>query len=385
LLRQAGDQFCASAKSVAKNVALLFTCEKESIKTNSCRSKILYLKQSMKQRMSLGFLILGILFLAIAVSIHFNLLSARPFVVKWYGVIASSLLAILLGFIAFSHDSSSSLKTDNILTNTQTAGVKIDSILTENGSLKSQVNQLEDAVLKKNETIIALTHEAADLTKRLSEKTKEIYDVSKAIRFPIPDVIGVGYQLFFQLEEPFQSKADSILKKHNKFEDLSAYSSVQYDLISSELGWTDYISDWIRVTFAKDFGFSKSTYHSTPLASFSNLRANTDVKESLLFFKKTLMYNPTNKEFLIEVRNAQLPKQWTPNLSLKQNLANTSIFDLANSTVIFHQSFPSRFKFVHISHFNIFSPELNLNFWEMKNTENPGAFTAEVNLVQPKK
>jgi hypothetical protein len=293
----------------------------------------------MKQKMIIGFIIIGVLSLIIGVCMHFDILNAKPLFVKWYAVIIIAGGSILLGYITLTYDKNSSKKTDDILENTKTAGSGI-----------------------------------IDLNK----KAKSIYDLNKAIKFSMPNKIAVTYSVFFQLGEQFQKKADSIINSHYQFDNPGAYSGVKYDLLKTLFDWNNYVSDWITVSFAKDYMVSKTevTYNSL-LLSFTNFESlrNSNNSQGV---KKLLLYNPTERKFLIQIEDVQLVKQISSNLSLNPNLINSSIFDLAKSTMVLIQSFPNRFKSIEIFHLKISSPELNLLFWKLKNTENSDVFIDDV-------
>ncbi len=354
----------------------------------------------MKPKMIIGFIILGVLSLIIGVCMYFDILNTKPLFVKWYAGVIIASGTILLGYITLSYDKNSSKKTDDILENTKSTGsniidlnkkadtsnTKIDILREENERFKLQITELDNKLSEKNKTILDLTQQTADLSIRLSEKAKSIYDINKAIKFSMPNSISVSYNVFFQLIDQYQNKADSIINKHYQFNNPGAFSGIGYELIKDVFDWNDYFSDWITVTFSKDYKISKnSASYTTPLLSFSNDESILKPNSNFQGIKKTLLYNPTERKFLIQIEATQLLKKVFPNLSLNPNLTSTSIFDLAKSTMILNQAFPDRFKSIEITHFKISSQELNLYFWTLNKSESDRDFIGDVKFYEAEK
>ena len=336
--------------------------------------------------MTIGFIILGVLSLTIGVCMYFNIVNTKPLFVKWYAVVIMAIGTILVGYITLSQDKSSSKKTDDILEHSITTGVnlidlnkKSDSLREENGWLRIQLVDLDTKLSEKNKTILELTQQTADLSIRLAEKAKSIYDLNKATKFPIPNSVVLSYSVHFALKEPFQKDADQILNKRSQFSNSSnhkstTYFSVELELIKEILEWDSNFNEWLGVNFTKDYKISKDGASSTSAMAYSNWSFGKVTHD----MNKMLLYNPVERKFVLTIKNARLSKEVLGSPYLNQNLTNASLFDLDNSTMIFTQIFPKRFKSIQITNFEVSSQELNLEFPLLNNTENDRTFICQV-------
>lgn len=268
----------------------------------------------MKLKMIIGFLILGLISIIIGVGIFFNALNAKPMYIKVYAGIIIAGGTVLLAYVNLSHDKNSSKKTDDILENTittegsvtilnnkaDTSNIKIDLLKEENENLKSQIKDLDTNLSKKNKAILELTQQTVDLSMRLSEKAKSIYDINNTIKHPMPASINVSYFLYFKLDKKDLENADSILKSNYQLSlsNPGAYFGVEYELIKNIFDWNKYFSDWITVTFTKDFENFKKGLGYIPLVNFSNKKSLFNLNNSFQGIKKSYHLKSASKKFI---------------------------------------------------------------------------------------
>lgn len=159
------------------------------------------IEKLLNNKVELFFLFIGISSIIISFLLYKEKIPDKGFYMKLYGYLISALIIGVTVFYAEKSSSKTSTEiketgekvlTTSLSTKTvvesankgiesankgiETANIGIDSITTENIKLKQQVSHLEELVIKKNNSIIDLSQQTADLSIRLAEKSKKIYD-----------------------------------------------------------------------------------------------------------------------------------------------------------------------------------------------------------------
>ena len=282
-------------------------------------------------------------------------------------ILIGAIIVVIGGFVGaigtFVHNKKSSAKTDRI-----EIGIKQTDLSVSN--LKAQNDSLSVKLEKQSETIEKLREENTDLSIRLSDKTSNIYDISKAIKFPLPPEVEISYKLRFELQEPMREKAHNIINSNSQLNE-NCYTGINPTQIIDLLDW-NVTNEWLCIFFLKDY---KKGTSSSVIAEFTNYKYFT---RSSWINSLSVLYNPTSKDFLMEVENKIL--YFEPGLkdNIKANLIATSIQDLSNTTMQFSQPLTRTIQDVSIQNFKIRSKELNLYFWELVPTGQDGNFIGEV-------
>jgi len=352
--------------------------------------------------MILGFIIIGTVTLTIGICMHYDLLDPRPFYVKMYCGIVAALTAMMFGYVTLVLDKNSSKKTDDILATTKgtgsdvidlrrkadTSNAKIDILREENDSLKLQITDLDSKLSEQNNTVINLTQQTADLSIRLAEKAKNIYDLNTAIKFPLPNSIHVSYWVEFQLDESIQRQVDEIISGDSDFDmrrkeqvsSPSAYLPVNYALVS-HLIWYEGTRDLVKVIFAKDLEEVGEKVSYNAFLTFSNYGSYRNSETRLQEVNKKLLYNPVYRKLML-IFDVELDREYYATEHLEPSITSTSLHDLDKSTMVFKQVFPSRFTSFEVLDFEISSKELNIRFNKLIKSMNGLVFTSSVNLFE---
>lgn len=225
-------------------------------------------------------------------------------------------------------------------------------------NLKNQVNNLQSEISKKDSALIDLGQQNIELGKmnvslsnRLSEKSTEIYDLSKKIKYPLPETAKTSIEFYLKLDEEAQKKADVVLSKLNLTHDEKHYDLIDYNAVRAFIGLGS-----ITIYFSKKITVSKQKLW------FSREYLNL---EGSLHNVSRLNYNSALKVFFVSVDNLPLRRQEWFDSNLSSNVVPNSILDLANCSVTVSVSSPyseiSEFKLLRIV-----SPELNLTFQDLE-------------------
>jgi hypothetical protein len=252
----------------------------------------------------------------------------------------------------------------------------------ESAKKEKSNDELSQKLEKAQEETLLKANELNDALKKNNELQERIFNMNKAIKFPMPESIEISYFVSFKFEDELQEKAVSILNNYYKNHSESSGNNfpVNEDLIEDIVEWKKEGSDWLTVCFSKVFTISKTTTSLNSIIGFTNFQSihttGFQVNEKVLF------YFPKEKQFWIKIEHVQLQRINVPSTEISTTLINTSIEDLSNSSIIFSQSFPSSFKSIKILNFNISSKELNLFFPQLTNTENEAFFTNKVKKIE---
>jgi len=192
----------------------------------------------------------------------------------------------------------------------------------------------------------------AQLSIRLSEKATDIYDLSKKIKYPLPETAKASLQFYVKLDNETQKEADLVLSKLNLTNDEKHYDLVDYKLVRSFLGLGS-----IKLHFSKEITLKGNS----PWFSREHLHLDgyfSDVTR--------LNYNSALKIFFVTVENILLSRHEWFDSNLSSNLGSKSILDLENCSVTmevitFNNTKVSDFKILRI-----ISPELNLTFKDLE-------------------
>jgi hypothetical protein len=164
-------------------------------------------------KVAIGFAAIAIIATLIAIGLFFNILPAKSYYLKFYGGVLTGAAAILLALILFVFDESGAIKSDAILGNTSETIEKLESLRSENISLRKEVVTLQNDQIKKNKEIL-------ELSAKIFQQDKESHDLATG-GSSYPDLTHSQITLF---EKGVQASGD---KLHLSFD---IYNTGEYPL-----------------------------------------------------------------------------------------------------------------------------------------------------------
>ncbi len=226
-------------------------------------------------------------------------------------------------------------------------------------NLKNQVINLQSEISKKDAELIDLSHQNIELGKlnvnlsnRLSEKSTHIYDLSKKIKYPLPETAKASIELYLKLDVEKQKNADVVLQKLDLNHDEKQYDLIDYNLVRGFLGLG-----------AISIHFSKKITVKGKSLWFSREHLNLDGD---LYNVSRVNYNSALKIFFISVDDVALKRHEWFDSNLSSNLVSNSILDLENSSVTIQVSSSPHSEISEFKLLRIVSPELSLTFKDLE-------------------
>jgi hypothetical protein len=337
-----------------------------------------------------GFIIVGVFAILFAIGLFSGILNSKSSYLKLYGGILTALALVLTAIIGFVFDSASTLKSDSILSNTETTKNqvtvldektetsigKLENLKQSNIDLQDKVLELQNSQIEKNNQILDLGQKLKVVTLENNVIVNENLNLSNKIKYPLPENIDLSCKFTFKLSSSEQLEVDKILVNEDISSDEKTFSLLRPEIAFRILMMR--FSTSIRLVFSKNIQISKEkAFFKAP--TILHLMGNIEITKPQFV---AVNYNQFSKTFVVSCHKVQLQREsgYKFDNTLASNLNSFSIHDLENSMFVINHA-TINIENIKIEDVYLKSKELNLNFkGSIPRSEHKDIFICSTNL-----